>query len=78
MDQNEVLNTEFITFESTETFYSLCMLITTTYNNCGSKITALEHRLTRSLIRITILSGPTYNPLHFENFATLPLKIVQR
>ena len=76
MDQTEVLNTEFITFESTETFYSLCMLITTTYNNCESKITILEHDLTHICIRIIILSGPTSNPLHFEDFATLPERVL--
>ena len=71
MDQNDVLNTEFITFEGAKTFYSLCMLIRTTWNDCGSKIMAPEQHLTHGFIRIIILSAPTSNPLHFEDFATL-------
>ena len=75
MDQNEILNTEFVTFKSTETFYSLRMLITTPFHNCGSKNTALEHRLNLIFIRIIILSGPTSNPLHFGDSATLPVTL---
>ena len=65
VNQNDVLNTEFITFESIETFDSLCMLITTTWNYCGTKIMTLEQHLTHVFIGIIILSGPTSNVVHF-------------